>query len=135
MATTAAIAAPTTSASKAARRRSLSACSAFESAAWSVAYIGRQQPLAIRTTRSGPDTCGLSAGGVASVAPGNGSLVQTECDSVPGRNPCQYTAPHMSTPTLPSAEAILVAAREIGALGLDQATLPMVLAALCNPAT
>ena len=41
----------------------------------------------------------------------------------------------MSTPPLPSAEAILVAAREIGAFGLDQATLPLVLAALCNPAT
>jgi HD-like signal output (HDOD) protein len=41
----------------------------------------------------------------------------------------------MLTPTLPSTEAILVAATEIGALGVGKATLPRVLAALCDPGT
>jgi len=38
----------------------------------------------------------------------------------------------MSTPSLPSAEAILIAATEIGALGPGKATLPLVLAAVVS---
>lgn len=41
----------------------------------------------------------------------------------------------MSTPSLPSAETILIAATEIGALGPGKATLPLVLAALCSTET
>lgn len=41
----------------------------------------------------------------------------------------------MPNPSLPSTEAILVAATEIGALSPGKATLPLVLAALCDPAT